>query len=165
MQPSCPQYPLWNEINRSTVFVCYCCVTNYYKPRGVKSHPSVSSQNLEARRPAQHSCALRTSFARVMSSCRPGWVLVQRLGGKICFRAHSCCWQNHILVVVGLMSLFPCWRRLRDNLNSWVSFATWPSPSSSQQWSIRSLSFFESMNSFSSISWRKLLAFFFFLFF
>lgn len=40
---------------------------------------------------------------------RKGCISFWRLRGRICFLGHSSCWQNSVLVTVGLKSPFPCW--------------------------------------------------------
>lgn len=63
-------------------------MTNYYICSSLKQHP-YSLTVLEVKSPGGLSWALCSSYQRLISGCRLGWVLIRRLLVNVCFQALS----------------------------------------------------------------------------
>lgn len=83
------------------VFVFYCFVTIYhnsYKFSALQQHHSLSHSSVVQNSGGTWLDSLLTILQNQNQGVsQPGWALIQRLWGEICFQDHSDCWQNSLL--------------------------------------------------------------------
>ena len=83
------------------VFVFYCYVTiyhNYYEFSALQQHHSLPHSSVVQKSGGTWLDSLLTVLQNQNQGVsQPGWALIQRLWGEICFQAHSDCWQNSVL--------------------------------------------------------------------
>lgn len=110
------------HLDQLAVFIFHCCMINppsfssFLKCQFIislfcKTEIKISSSGFSAQ-----------GLLRLKPRCQPAWALIQKLWGKICFQAHSCCWQNLVSCDCGTeVQVAGCWSRV--TLSSWRSFS------------------------------------------
>lgn len=110
------------HLDQLAVFIFHCCMTNPHSFSSFKKCQFIISLFCKTEIKIGSSGFSAQGLLRLKSRCQPGWALIQKLWGKICFQAHSCCWQNLVSCDRGTeVQVAGCWSRV--TLSSWRSFS------------------------------------------